>query len=217
MISCPGRCVVGLDEAGVGCVFGDLCAAAVEVEIETGPSSPTSVLSRAKALVLPASLSGLADSKTISSKKRSALAAAITSTWSFGLGVVGSPEINEIGLAEARRLVFHRALDDLLLKKEADSPPPVLLIVDGTLFAPYRDFAYIGIPKADSLYSCVSAASVLAKSHRDNRLARWCDGAPLVADVYGLRKNMGYVTAEHKAALRSHGFTDLHRNYTIRL
>ena len=191
----PGHVVVGVDEAGVGCVMGDLCAAAV---VLCGDCIPA----------------GLTDSKVLSEKRRKAYAETVRNEHFYGIGVVTSAEINEVGLGESRRIVFHRALDDLI---ERNKLVPTKIIVDGTLFEPYRSIPHVCVPKADSLFPCVSAASVVAKTHRDTRLAVWCSENPKIAERYGLIKNKGYITREHKNALRKYGFTEYHRRYCINL
>ena len=211
----PPRFLAGVDEAGVGCLFGDLCAGAVvlsplkDAEGEDEEEASSSCLSR------PSFLVGLADSKRISERKRDILAQAIRSRCYYGIGVVDSEEINSIGLGEARRVVFHRALDNLCL---SIGGCPAMILVDGNLFRSYRNLTHACIPKADAIYPCVEAASVLAKSHRDSRLRDWCAENERMGKIYDLEKNKGYITASHKAAIKLHGYTKWHRSwYNIRL
>ena len=187
---------IGLDEAGVGCVFGDLCAAAVWLP-EITPA-----------------LSGLTDSKKLTAKQRESYASIIKADNKYGIGLVSSQEINEIGLGKARRIVFHRAIDDFIRRTQRQ---PTQMIVDGTLFEEYNSLAYKCVPKADMLYPSVSAASVIAKTLHDSRIQEWSTLNPQQAEQYDIAKNKGYITKRHKDGLRRFGFTEHHRNYTIKL
>ena len=106
-----------------------------------------------------------------------------------------------------------RALDDLAGKGEM----PTHIIVDGTLFRPWRGVPHQCIPKADSLYPCVSAASILAKTERDGQVERMCDQDADLDVKYGIRSNKGYLSAKHVQGIREHGYTPFHRrSYRIR-
>ena len=180
--------VVGLDEAGAGPAFGSLWAAAVR---------------------LAADVEGLRDSKALSAKRRDALRAALLAgEHSYGLGEVPQAEIDAIGMAEARRVVFKRALDDYMAR---GGVLPTRLVVDGTLFRPWRGVPFECVPKADGTVPCVSAASVLAKTSRDAQVLAWCDADPTLDERYGLRANKGYLTKRHLDGLREHGRSALHR------
>ena len=186
--------IVGLDEAGVGPAFGSLWASAV---------------------YLPADIPGVGDSKTLTAPKRARLRDRILETASYGLGEVTAHEIDTYGLGEARRLVFERALDDLMVRFPDTQPSK--LLVDGTLFRPWRNVPHECIPKADALYACVSAASILAKTTRDAQVEALCDAHPDLDASYGLRKNKGYLAAVHIQGLQQHGYSEHHRrSYRIR-
>ena len=194
--------VVGLDEAGVGPAYGSVWAAAVH---------------------LPHDIPGLADSKRLSEKRRGVLREAILKEAWYGLGEVTYEEIDRFGLGEARRLVFERALDDLM---ERGCAKPTRLIVDGTLFRAWHYVTDDGvsvcvphecIPQADATHACVSAASILAKTTRDAQVVAWCDADPTLDARYGLRGNKGYLSAAHIEGLRQYGWGDRHRrSYHIR-
>lgn len=188
----------GIDEAGVGCLFGDLCAAAVII--------PASVRENDTEFMCQ-----LKDSKQLNACRRHALTAAICQKCLVGVGTVTSVEINEIGLGLARRIVFHRALDELMERHK-----PRMIIVDGTLFDAYQNIPYKCIPKADTWFKHVAAASIVAKATRDANLLSWCEEHPFVASRYDLPNNKGYITVKHKAAIAEHGRTNMHRNYNLK-
>ena len=184
--------VAGLDEAGCGPAFGPLVAAACVL--------PTP---------LPPSLSGLDDSKRLTPSRRSSLAHSIRACCLHGVGVVSASEIDDKGLAWARRAVFHRALEAMVEKEGAKEPDR--LVVDGTLFEPWRNVPFQCLPKADATVPCVSAASILAKVAHDSAIEEECDSDPTLDERYGLRSNKGYLTPQHIEGLRAHGRCDGHR------
>lgn len=184
--------VVGLDEAGAGPGFGSLWAAAVHLTCD---------------------IPGLADSKKLSEKKRTNLRGAIESSAHYGLGEVTAQEIDTLGMGEARRLVFERALENYMSRS---GPCPTLLEVDGTIFRPW---AHNGVtiphhlqPGADALVPCVSAASIMAKTSRDTQILRICDENPYLQERYDLRANKGYLSHRHIQGIREHGRSPWHRH-----
>lgn len=190
--------VVGVDEAGVGCCWGSLWAAAVHLP--------------AAAARVPA---GLCDSKKMTEKRRERVRAEVLAVARHGMGEVTHEEIDRLGLGEARRLVFERALDDFV-HRNGDVPDHV--VVDGTLYRPWRGVPYTLEPRADAAHACVSAASVLAKTTRDRQVVALCDapGGEAYAP-YGIRRNKGYLSKEHIEAIGRLGRTPLHRHsYHIR-
>lgn len=172
----------GTDEAGRGCLAGPVVAAAV---------------------ILPPdfNLPGLDDSKKLSPSKRNELRKLIEEqAESWCVATVSAEEIDKINILNASILAMHRALDGL-------STTPTHIIADGNKFKPYRDIPYTTIVKGDGEYSSIAAASVLAKTHRDeimNRLAHIHPG-------YGWAENMGYPTKFHLEALEKLGLSPQHR------
>tara|TARA_Y100000746_G_C15460447_1_gene431208 strand:+ start:877 stop:1446 length:570 start_codon:yes stop_codon:yes gene_type:complete len=177
--------IIGLDEAGVGSLMGMMVAGAV---------------------ILPSTYdtSKLFDSKTLSEKKRETLFEELLREADVGIGIVTNEEIDILGMAKCRRLVFHRALDDL--DKGADK-----IIVDGTLFEKYKDIDYECIPKADKTVPCVSAASIIAKHYRDTKILEICDQEQEIAKKYDWRKNKGYPAPKHLSAIKEFGVVSHHR------
>lgn len=187
--------VAGVDEAGCGPAFGDLVAVACIL-----PTEPQ--------------IEGLTDSKKLTDTRRRKLYETITTHCTYGLGVVTNVEIDERGLAWARRAVFHRALDKLM---ERLGRLPDSIVVDGTLFEPWRGVPYECLPKADLTVPCVSAASIVAKVTRDDSILALCDAHPELDPQYGLRANKGYLAPKHLTGLKLHGFTPWHRrSYNVR-
>ncbi len=178
--------IAGVDEAGVGSLMGIMVAGAV---------------------ILPNDFDCeiLCDSKKISEKKRKFAYNKIISSAKYGIGVVTHQEIDDIGMAKCRRLVFHRALDSLNCNN-IDK-----IIVDGTLFDSYKNIPHECIPKADATIKCVSAASIIAKHYRDTEILKLCDEYPELAQKYDWKKNKGYPSPNHLNALKTHKTSIFHR------
>jgi len=172
----------GCDEAGRGCIAGPVFAAAV---------------------ILPQQFSNpmLDDSKKLSSKKRELLRTLIEQeALAWGVGVVSEKEIDQINILNASFLAMHRALDSLQLV-------PAHLLIDGNRFKPYGHISHSCIIKGDGIYASIAAASILAKTHRDEYMESLHQEYPL----YAWSKNMGYPTREHRKAVLRHGPTPYHR------
>lgn len=172
----------GCDEAGRGCLAGPVYAAAV---------------------VLPKDYKNkiLNDSKQVSEKKRELLRFEIEKeALAFGIGVVDNNEIDEINILNASFLAMHRAIDALKLK-------PELLLIDGNRFKPYKKIPHECIIKGDGKFLSIAAASILAKTYRDE----FMDNAHLNHPFYDWNNNKGYPTKAHREAIKKHGITDLHR------
>ena len=172
----------GCDEAGRGCLAGPVYAAAV---------------------VLPKDYKNkiLNDSKQVSEKKRELLRLEIEKdAIAFGIGVVDNNEIDEINILNASFLAMHRAIDALKLK-------PELLLIDGNRFKPYKKIPHECIIKGDGKFLSIAAASILAKTYRDE----FMDNAHLNHPFYDWNNNKGYPTKAHREAIKKHGITDLHR------
>lgn len=172
----------GCDEAGRGCLAGSVYAAAV---------------------ILPADYDNplLNDSKQMTLKQRLALRSQImTDAVAWAVGVVTPEEIDRINILNASILAMHRALDALKVRPQA-------VIVDGNRFKPYADLPYTTIVKGDGKYQAIAAASILAKTFRDD----YMDTLDAEYPQYGWRRNKGYPTREHRQAILHHGITPYHR------
>ena len=184
-----GECIVGVDEAGRGPLAGPVVAAAVVLRAG-----------------YPA---GLADSKTLSRVRRAGLETAIQSTCFWAIGVADEGEIDRINIFAATMLAMTRAVQALC--QQWDEVLPSEVLIDGNKTPQGRCAEWCwparAIVKGDALEPCISAASILAKEHRD-RIMR---AAALLHPHYGWQRNAGYGTAEHLAALRQHGPSPLHR------
>lgn len=193
-----GAVVAGIDEAGRGPAFGPFVAAAV---------------------VLPDGFdcNGLADSKAISAKKRDHLFERVMAHAHVGIGHVTSAEIDAEGLGWCQKLVFTRALENLVSKGTTSEVAVTGILVDGVVFGGWRDLPFECVPKADALYPNVSAASIVAKVTRDRLIHDMCDAEPLLDERYGIRSNKGYLSKKHVDGIRIHGTTDKHRkSYNIK-
>lgn len=184
----------GVDEAGVGPMMGDLVAAAVILGEGVDATR-------------------LMDSKRMRRhSERAQVRDHIRATCQVGLGRVTHAEIDALGMARCRRLVFHRALDDLVAHHGC---LPDLIVVDGTLFEPWREVAYECVVKADATVPAVSAASIVAKCARDESVLSLCQEHPEWAERYGWQRNMGYPSAQHRGAILEHGRVPPHRHSFI--
>lgn len=177
-----GRIEAGCDEAGRGCLAGAVFAAAV---------------------ILPPDYfhKSLNDSKQLSEKQRDALRPVIEKeAISWAVGVVTPAEIDETNILRASILAMHRAIKQL-------STTPEHLLIDGNRFYPYRNIPHTTIVKGDAKYLSIAAASILAKTHRDEYMQRLHEEYPL----YGWDRNKGYPTKEHRAAIKQFSATPYHR------
>ena len=172
----------GTDEAGRGCLAGPVTAAAV---------------------VLPKGFKNelLNDSKQLSEKKRDILKPLIEQqSISFAIAHVYPTEIDEINILNASILAMHKSIDQL-------KPKPTFIIVDGNRFNSYKTIQHTCIIKGDSKYMSIAAASVLAKTARD----AYMEKIHLEYPMYNWKKNKGYPTKEHRAAIKKYGITKYHR------
>lgn len=185
-----GKIEAGCDEAGRGCLAGSVYAAAV---------------------ILPADYDNpaLNDSKQLSEKQRYELRTQIErDAVAWAVGVVTPEEIDRINILKASFLAMHRALDQLRVRPEA-------IIVDGNRFTPYRDpsssssepIPHTCIIKGDGKYQAIAAASILAKTYRDDYMDRLAQEYPM----YDWHSNKGYPTRKHREALRQYGPSPYHR------
>ena len=177
-----GLVEAGCDEAGRGCLAGSVFAAAV--------IRPEDYVNDA-----------LNDSKQLSAGQRYALRAEIErDALAWAVGVVTPEEIDEINILNASILAMHRALDQLKVRPEA-------IIVDGNRFKPYRFIPYTTVVKGDGKYLSIAAASILAKTYRDDYMDRLAEEFP----QYGWDGNKGYPTKAHREAIARYGVTPYHR------
>lgn len=172
----------GCDEAGRGCLAGPVVAAAV---------------------ILPSDYSHatLNDSKQLSLKQRNEIKSDIkTDAIAWAIGVVSHTEIDEINILNASFLAMHRAVDQLTTK-------PELLLIDGNRFKSYDSIPHETMIKGDGRFYSIAAASVLAKTYRDELMSDLHQQYP----EYGWQTNAGYPTIAHRNAIREHGITPYHR------
>ena len=172
----------GCDEAGRGCLAGPVFAAAV---------------------ILPDNFSDelLNDSKQLSEKQRAGLRPVIErEALAWAVASVDNHEIDKINILNASILAMHRALDQLKVR-------PGHIIVDGNRFKKYRDIPHLCIVKGDGKYMSIAAASVLAKTHRDE----YMENLHALFPVYNWKKNKGYPTQEHRKGIEQAGVTEFHR------
>ncbi|MFT5165221.1 MAG: ribonuclease HII [Saprospiraceae bacterium] len=172
----------GCDEAGRGCLAGPVFAAAV---------------------ILPKDFSNnlLNDSKKLTEKQRDALRPIIEKeAIAWAVGSLDPFEIDKYNILWSSFRAMHRALDQLITK-------PTSLLIDGNRFLPYQDTPYHCIIKGDGKYLSIAAASVLAKTYRDEYMKQLAQKFP----VYEWKKNKGYPTKAHRNAIRLHGSCEHHR------
>lgn len=172
----------GCDEAGRGCLAGAVYAAAV---------------------ILPKDFRNeqLNDSKQLSERQREALREVIVrEALAWAIGIVSPEEIDKINILNASILAMHRAIDGLSIR-------PQHLLIDGNRFKKYQDIPHTTVVKGDGKYLSIAAASVLAKTYRDDYMNRLHEEYP----AYGWDKNKGYPTKRHRAAIAAYGTTPYHR------
>ena len=177
-----GKVEAGCDEAGRGCLAGSVYAAAV---------------------ILPDGYQNelLNDSKQLTEKKRYQLREIIErDAVAWAVGIVTPEEIDKINILNASILAMHRALDQLKVRPEA-------VIVDGNRFKKYKDLPHTPIVKGDGKYLSIAAASILAKTYRDDYMNKLAEEYP----QYDWLSNKGYPTKKHREAIRQFGITPYHR------
>ena len=178
---------VGCDEAGRGCLSGPVVAAAV---------------------ILPKNFNSelLDDSKKLSAKKREVLRTKIENeALAYGVAFVSHERIDEINILNASIEAMHLAIDNLNIT-------PKHVIVDGNRFKPYKDISHDTIIKGDGKYLSIAAASILAKTYRDEYMEKLHLDFP----EYDWKQNKGYPTKKHREAISKHG-TTVHHRMTFKL
>jgi len=177
-----GAVEAGCDEAGRGCLAGPVFAAAV---------------------ILPEDFRHelLNDSKKLTEKQRYELRPLIErEAISFGVGIYDNNEIDKVNILNASIFSMHRALEKLSVK-------PGHILIDGNRFKPYRDISHTCVIKGDGKYLSIAAASILAKTYRDDFMLEIHNKYP----HYEWNRNKGYPTKKHREALAVHGITEYHR------
>ena len=177
-----GKVEAGCDEAGRGCLAGSVYAAAV---------------------IFPENYQNedLNDSKQLTDKRRKQLREIIErDAVAWAVGIVTPEEIDRINILNASILAMHRALDQLKVRPEA-------VIVDGNRFKPYQKLPHTTIVKGDGKYLSIAAASILAKTYRDDYMDALAEEYP----QYDWLSNKGYPTKKHRDAIRQYGMTPYHR------
>lgn len=172
----------GCDEAGRGCLAGSVYAAAV---------------------ILPKDYRNdkLNDSKQLTARMRYTLREEIErDAIAWAIGIATPKEIDEMNILKASITAMHRAIDALAVR-------PEVLIIDGNRFHPYHDIPHTTIVKGDGKYLSIAAASILAKTWRDDYMAKLHKEYPF----YGWDHNAGYPTKEHRKGIEEHGTTPYHR------
>lgn len=185
----PETVEAGCDEAGRGCLAGPVFAAAVIL--------PPDICDRCPDLAR-----GLNDSKQLSEKQRYALRELIEGNASaWAIGMMDNHEIDKYNILRSSIMSMHRALDKLAIQ-------PQHVIVDGNRFLSWRgDVPYTTVVKGDGKYMSIAAASILAKTYRDDFMLDIHRQYP----AYGWDRNKGYPTKEHRDAIRQYGTTPYHR------
>ena len=177
-----GKVEAGCDEAGRGCLAGSVYAAAV---------------------IFPENYQNeeLNDSKKLTDKLRKQLREIIQrDAVAWAVGIVTPEEIDKINILNASILAMHRALDQLKVRPEA-------VIVDGNRFKSYQSLPHTTIVKGDGKYLSIAAASILAKTYRDDYMDKLAEEYP----QYDWLSNKGYPTKKHREAIRQYGITPYHR------
>ena len=172
----------GCDEAGRGCLAGSVYAAAV---------------------ILPVDFKNelLNDSKQLTEHQRYALREIVErEALAWAVGVVTPEEIDEINILNASFLAMHRAVDQLKIR-------PQHLLIDGNRFKKYQDLPHTTVVKGDGKYLSIAAASVLAKTYRDDYMNELAEQYP----QYDWKNNKGYPTKKHRLAIKEYGITPFHR------
>jgi ribonuclease HII len=204
----------GLDEAGRGCLWGPLFAAAVIWPAEETWTEEVRELS-----------TQIRDSKKVSAKNRAILEKKIQETAvAYGVGSVEAGEIDRLGMTASNRLAFERALGSLAAasqqpQQQGQQQKPGRIIVDGILGLEQRvldGIIQVVEPKADQKYISVAAASILAKEAHDRVVLEACQADNTLEEKYSIACCKGYGTAKHREGVKTHGMHPLHRRLFLR-
>lgn len=196
----PVSKTIGIDEAGRGCLWGPVVAAAVLL--------PESVIKTPE-------FEQLKDSKTISAKKRERIADWIKeNAVSWGVGSCSAKEIDSLKIVQANNTAMHRAIDICI----AGLPEELIvndlsLLFDGNYFQTYEPYSLLQdfMVKGDSIHKTISAASIIAKTTRDNMVLKSCEKDPSLVQIWNMNRHKGYGTKAHFQAIQSNGIHEHHR------
>lgn len=180
----------GVDEAGRGCCFGPVIAAAVICDPDL-PIHPK-----------------LKDSKKMTANNREIVRDYVEDNLMYGIGIIDASVIDEINISNANFKAMHAAIRALPIEPEH-------IIVDGNIFKPYTSIngvvPHTSIIKGDDTYASIAYASVMAKTERDNLVMRLVDDDPSLDERYALSSNKGYLSSDHLDGIKRHGIHHLHR------
>lgn len=178
--------IVGIDEVGRGCLFGDVVACAIIMPMDD-------------------KIEGIKDSKKLTEKKRNALYDLILEKCiAVGIGRINSKVIDEVNIKNATHLAMQMAVENLKTK-EGVAVVPDLLLIDAESIK--TDIDQVGIIKGDDRCYSISCASIIAKVYRDRLCVKWAEKYP----NYLIEKHKGYATKEHRHRIVENGVTDMHR------
>lgn len=182
-------CEAGCDEAGRGCLAGSVYAAAVVF-----PKDYTN--------------EDLNDSKQLTDKRRKQLREVIErDATAWAVGIVTAEEIDRINILNASILAMHRALEEVSQQLANKAMTLQGIIVDGNRFKPFHEIPYETIVKGDGKYLSIAAASILAKTYRDDYMDKMAEEYPF----YDWHSNKGYPTKKHRQSIAEHGISPIHR------
>ena len=185
----PDKIELGIDEAGRGCLFGPVCVASV-IWLDEDPNPDLEIR----------------DSKKMSEKKRNILRTYILdNSISSSVNFIDNETIDKDNILEATMKGMHQCIDDVSSNINIDT-----LLIDGPHFNMYDGISHVCVVNGDNTYKSIAAASILAKTFRDEYINRLVDENPEL-EKYDIRKNKGYGTRKHLEAIREHGITKWHR------
>ena len=185
----PDKIELGIDEAGRGCLFGPVCVASV-VWLDEDPNPELEIK----------------DSKKMSEKKRNILRTYILdNSISSSVNFIDNETIDRDNILEATMKGMHQCIDDVSSNINIDT-----LLIDGPHFNMYDGISHVCVINGDNTYKSIAAASILAKTFRDEYINRLVDDNPEL-EKYDIRNNKGYGTRKHLEAIREHGITKWHR------
>lgn len=200
----PDHIEIGIDEAGRGCLAGDVVAAAVII-----PSDIENIAYKEGKTDI---YNFIRDSKKMTPKRRESVYMFIQQyaiAWSTGSANV--EEIDNMNIMKATQLAMHRSLEKLFMQYKTDQQQEIKLLVDGPFFKPYKNISYQCIENGDNKYMSIACASILAKVTRDHMIEKLCQDEPDLEKKYGIAQNKAYGTKKHLDGIKTYGVTKHHR------